>query len=380
MASSTFDKCTLVKRLGEALAKEYSIPREALEEVLAVNEVCNGAQLDWTMYLRRVIDTYKEKPGRLPWSTYEFTGLLHTGLLKEYIREIGLAGKGFLNILVVEVVGKKELLSSTRIPLDLTRASLLLSDAVMYVASQLPGRMDEVKGSGLGSLVVLRPHPLVNPYNPGSLITPRDIVGRGGVNPAILVSLIPAPTRLDSSKIFQTIRGLFEDYWSNAVDSVGPITRIELPPEDKDVVLATVNPGDLTSIIRDENPVPYIATLYTEEIVDKEDLIEKQFTKALASAFENHEAVGIAKYIDYSTRNLELYEKAVTAKGAPGNPLCTNCYKRPYVIANTSEESRVVTVETSTPGGETVTLVLRLRPRERLCPLHAFLRLTGSHG
>ena len=377
MTSNSLDKCTLVKRLEEALSKNHSIPREALEEVLAVNEVCSGALLDWTRYLRRVIDIYKEKLGGLPWSIYEFAGLLHTGLLKEYIRETGLGGKGFLNILVVEVVGKKELLSSTRIPLDLTRASLLLSDAVMYVASQLPGSIDEVKGSGLGSLVVLRPHPLVNPYNPGSLITPRDIVGRGGVNPAILVSLIPAPTRLDSSRVFQAIRELFAEYWSNAVDSVGSITKIKLPPED--TVIVTVNPGDLTSIIRDENPVPYIATLYTEEIVDKEDLIEKQFTKALASAFENHETAGIAKYIDYSTRNLELYEKAVTAKGGPGNPLCTNCYKRPYVIANTSEESRVVTIETSTPGGETFNLVLRLRPRERLCPLHAFLRLTGSH-
>lgn len=285
----------------------------------------------------------------------EFTDLLtKTSIILAYEN-----GYKYINIIVMEIINKKDQLMSSRRPLDLTRASLLMSDVITNVASNLPSKLEEEhEATTLGAWSIIRPHPLNNPYFTN---LPHDLlVNMGGFNPAIAVAIAFSKSPLQANKISNIIYELATKYFKDILNNTLYKARIK----SSEIPVLVEDGNKVIELLEDELPLPYIVTVKSFKI---EPPFNIRIEELITTSFKSHERANPTRYVEFSEKHLVL----INQYSDRGNPLCTNCYQRPAIILNKKPDPLIIQIE----RGSIEYLRVGLRPRERLCAYHILLRL-----
>ena len=308
---------------------------------------------------------------------YKLAGMLHSLLLKTAGIIAARRELNYINVLIIEVVNKKNQLTSTRRPLDVTRTSLIMSDSMAFVASRLPALAEKhANAESLGLWSILRPNPIINPYNYPSYMS-RSIINElrdkliniGGFQPAILTAVLFSKEPLPPVTITSLINNeIYNKYWMKILRKIFDNTMIT----SRNARVLVSEGRKIVELLASEEPVPYIIT------VKPFKLIGTSFSpiEVLRKSFDQHERASPSKYVEYNYEYTKLLDEFLESKSISGNPLCSNCYSRPAVVVNSGPEPTLVKLEKSKEGG----LRAGLRPRERLCPYHFLLRLERSGG
>jgi len=294
-------------------------------------------------------------------------------------------------IITAEILGKAELLASTRTPRDFHLTSYIISAAVQYVAA----RMYKL----LTPWQVIRPISIYNSYY--DAIDDQEY-RLGPSTPATLTLVATVNGREKVSEIADTIRQKLQEHWEQFVENrcsiLEALLRRALSSGNAELNPLLIRDGELDNEAfrrlcekAKSDPLYTFIVTYTYlsgselkaillEDYDRSRLAfylkstgygmaERNVWGMLAAlAMHNHESFAVNKYSmmgDYR----ELFD-AAPAMGQ--SVLCTNCYIRPYIIRNPREVSIVLHTDGS-QGEEDYSLVLR--PRERLCLHHSILRL-----
>ncbi len=320
-------------------------------------------------------------------------------LLYLFNNEMGFA------VSTLEITGKIDFLSSSRIPFDYGKASTLMSEAVMYTAYR--ASFDPFF-SYLGRWSSRRPLSIVNPYFEESVVEGAFL---GGLNPAVLNVLLPSGKE---SEIVERLERYLREYWEGIADSdyVRDALKGVRGAEQEGEIRLNKAYGDdeeIISLLKEDLPFSYNISVYTISDEGLKRLLSDEMVQSGGS--ENkyldkllNEVVKLMKEEKYKVKKESirggplslLYTKAAIyhsymAKtkvhvlpekyfdvleastrdlgGYKGRIVCTNCYLRPYLVWNLKDKPVMVSSSKS---------FLRVRAYERLCPVHLLIRLTEN--
>ncbi|MEB3825697.1 MAG: hypothetical protein LRS47_03410 [Desulfurococcales archaeon] len=307
-----------------------------------------------------------------------------------------------LLLFTLEVTGKEEFLASSRIPFDYGKASMLISEAVMYASYKVS--LDSFF-KPLGRWSIRRPLSLVNPYFEESILHGYAL---GGLNPAILNIILPnaRDNHENPRQIVLKIESYLREYWEEIVSSEYVTSILEKMEERDSDSMLNINKeyGDwekTVELLKKDLPFTYNATAFSVESGELKLLLQEGWEKRLnyVLKFLNKDDYKISRknirggllpllymessiYHSNAARSLvyilpeeyfDILEKShKNLVKYKGRLVCTNCYLRPYILWNQSEDPQHLSVENKS--------FLRIRPHERLCPVHLVLRLAKNVG
>ena len=345
-----------------------------LELVKDINEIIKNKSLTNFSISAKILSVFRVLLGEIARDktsrqlVYRLVGSFSEALVNTAAILARARGFPYINIIIVEVVNKKKTLASTRRPLDLTRASLIMSDTVMYVASRLLDKLERRPNiETLGPWSIMRPHPLTNPYI--SSLAEAKIINLGGFNPAIMVTIVFSKTPLEPGEIARIVEEVLEEYWNSVLKETLADARITASEN----VVVLLGDGDrITELLQEELPVAFTVT--ARSIATGSSARNRQVEDLISAAFSSHDKAAATKYSEFSDKYLNIVELFYSKLKTKGNPLCTNCYMRPSVVINKTSKPAIVKIKKNTEDH----LSAGLRPRERLCPYHLLLRLESS--